>query len=139
MARKLQFSGRKASVGVRGYFFGPRFLAYVVISNTRSNQVCSLIDLSGRVVRVFYSGCVGMKGPRQKRSFLAAEKIGVSLGEYAAGLNIKSVLLILKIPVSGQVFGVVRGLDFCGLHVWGVKDSYCSPHNGMREKKARRV
>jgi len=69
---------------------------------------------------------------------LTSERIGVRLGDYALALNIKSVLIILKIPVSAQVY-VVRGLIFTGLRLWGVKDGCCMPHNGVRRKKMRRV
>ena len=128
-----------AKGAVKRHVFGPRSMAYVVIAKTRSNHLFTLTDLYGKIVQVFYSGRADITGPRRKRSVMAAEQLGVVLGEYAVGLSVKTLLIILKVPVSAHIYAVVRGLTSCGLHLWGFKDSCSVSHNGMRRKKERRV
>lgn len=144
MAKQAKFSAKRELI-LRGvvpryiFSFGPRMTAYVVISKTRSNHLFTLTDLYGKVVHVLYSGQVGLTGPRKKRSFLAAERLGAKLGEYASDLNVKTVLIVLKVPISAHTFGVARGLVSSGVKLWGLKDSSCVPHNGTRRKKMRRA
>lgn len=134
--RKKKFGGRW---GVKRYIFGLRSMAYVIISKTQSNLLFTLTDLHGNIICVVSSGCVGMRSPRRKRSFWAADKIGRRLGMYALDFNIRMVLIVLKVPVSGHVDAVSRGLVSCGLRLLSLKDHCCLAHNGCRRKKIRRV
>lgn len=107
------------------------------IQATYNNTKILLTDKKGGAIMASSSGSLGFKGAKKGTPFAAA-KVGELLGEKASMIGVKDVAVIIKGVGSGRE-SALRGFVSKGIQVSSIKDTTPVPHNGVRQKKARRV
>ena len=83
------------------------------------------------------AGALGFKGAKKGTPFAAA-KVGELLGEKASMIGVKNADVVIK-GVGGGRESALRGFTAKGIQIASIKDMTPIPHNGPRQKKARRV
>ena len=107
------------------------------IKSTFNNTIVSITDPQGNVIAWASSGHVGFKGSRKSTPFaagLAAEAAARKAQEH----GMRKVDVFVKGPGSGRETAI-RSLQAAGLEILGVKDVTPQAHNGVRQRKRRRV
>jgi len=107
------------------------------IKSTFNNTIVSITDPTGAVIAWASAGHVGFKGSRKSTPF-AAQMAAESAARKAAEHGMKKVDVFVKGPGSGRETAI-RSLQAAGLEVMGVKDVSPQAHNGVRQRKRRRV
>lgn len=107
------------------------------IQATYNNTKILLTDKNGGAIISSSSGSLGFKGAKKGTPFAAA-KVGELLGEKASMIGVKDVAVVIKGVGSGRE-SALRGFVSKGIQVSSIKDTTPVPHNGPRQKKARRV
>lgn len=107
------------------------------IQATYNNTKILLTDKKGGAIISSSSGSLGFKGAKKGTPFAAA-KVGELLGEKASMIGVKDVAVVIKGVGSGRE-SALRGFVSKGIQVSSIKDTTPVPHNGPRQKKARRV
>ena len=109
----------------------------VHIQSTFNNTIVSITDPKGEVISWASAGTVGFKGTKKGTPFaaqMAAEKAARASLEH----GLKRVDVFVKGPGSGRETAI-RSLQAAGLEILGVKDVTPQAHNGVRQRKRRRV
>jgi len=107
------------------------------IKSTFNNTIISITDPSGAVIASASSGQVGFKGSRKSTPF-AAQVTADSAARKGMEHGLQKVEVFVKGPGSGRETAI-RSLQAAGLEILGVKDVSPQAHNGVRQKKRRRV
>ena len=107
------------------------------IKSTFNNTIVSITDPSGAVISWASSGGVGFKGSRKSTPY-AAGMAAESAARQAQEHGVKKVDVFVKGPGSGRETAI-RSLQAAGLEILGVKDVTPQAHNGVRQRKRRRV
>jgi small subunit ribosomal protein S11 len=107
------------------------------IKSTFNNTIVSITDPTGAVIAWASAGHVGFKGSRKSTPF-AAQMAAESAARKAAEHGMKKVDVFVKGPGSGRETAI-RSLQAAGLEILGVKDVTPQAHNGVRQRKRRRV
>ena len=107
------------------------------ISATFNNTIVSITDVSGNVVAWSSAGTCGFKGSRKSTPF-AAQVTADSCARKGMEHGLQKVEVFVRGPGSGRETAV-RALQAAGLEITGVKDVSPQAHNGVRQKKRRRV
>ena len=107
------------------------------IKSTFNNTIVTITDPSGAVVAWASAGTVGFKGSRKSTPF-AAQMAAEAAGRRAQEHGMKKIDVFVKGPGSGRETAI-RSLQAAGLEILGVKDVSPQAHNGVRQKKRRRV
>ena len=109
----------------------------VHIKSTFNNTMITITDMNGNVVSWASPGTMGFKGSRKSTPF-AAQQAAQRCANEVMEMGMKRVEAWIKGPGAGRE-AVIRSLKSAGLEVTGVKDVTPVPHNGVRQKKRRRV
>jgi small subunit ribosomal protein S11 len=107
------------------------------IKSTFNNTIVSITDPSGAVIAWASAGQVGFKGSRKSTPF-AAQLAAEAAARRAQEHGMRKVDVFVKGPGSGRETAI-RSLQAAGLEVMGVKDVTPQAHNGVRQRKRRRV
>ena len=123
-----QVSSKKARMIERGRIY---------INASYNNTVLSATDLQGNVIAWASAGSLGFSGPKKSTPF-AASKVAEAIAEKVQKTGPVSVDVFVKGVGSGRD-SAVRSLANKGFNIQRIKDITPIPHNGPRQKKARRV
>ena len=107
------------------------------IKSTFNNTIVSITDPSGNVISWASAGHVGFKGSRKSTPF-AAQVTADNAARKGMEHGLQKVEVFVKGPGSGRETAI-RSLQAAGLEILGVKDVSPQAHNGVRQKKRRRV
>ena len=107
------------------------------VQATYNNTKLLLTDRKGGAVMWSSAGALGFKGAKKGTPFAAA-KVGELLGEKASMIGVKNADVVIK-GVGGGRESALRGFTAKGIQIASIKDMTPIPHNGPRQKKARRV
>lgn len=107
------------------------------VQATYNNTKLIFTDKKGGAIMWSSSGALGFKGAKKGTPFAAA-KVGELLGEKAGLIGVKNIDVVIK-GVGGGRESALRGFTSKGIQVSSIKDTTPVPHNGPRQKKARRV
>ena len=109
----------------------------VHIKSSFNNTMITITDMNGNVVSWASPGTMGFKGSRKSTPF-AAQQAAQRCAHEVLEMGMKRVEAWIKGPGAGRE-AAIRSLRSAGLEVTGVKDVTPVPHNGVRQKKRRRV
>ena len=107
------------------------------IKSTFNNTIVSITDPTGAVIAWASAGHVGFKGSRKSTPF-AAQVTADAAARKGMEHGLQKVEVFVKGPGSGRETAI-RSLQAAGLEILGVKDVSPQAHNGVRQKKRRRV
>jgi small subunit ribosomal protein S11 len=107
------------------------------IKSTFNNTIVSITDPSGNVIAWKSAGTVGFKGSRKSTPF-AAQLAAEACAKIAQEHGVRKVAVFVKGPGSGRETAV-RTLQATGLEIASIQDCTPIPHNGVRQRKRRRV
>ena len=107
------------------------------IKSTFNNTIVSITDPTGAVISWASAGQVGFKGSRKSTPF-AAQVTADSAARKGMEHGLERVEVHAKGAGSGRDTAI-RSLQAAGLEILGVKDVTPQAHNGVRQRKRRRV
>ncbi|MDR0459230.1 MAG: 30S ribosomal protein S11 [Coriobacteriales bacterium] len=107
------------------------------IKSTFNNTIISLTDPSGNVITWQSAGTVGFKGSRKSTPY-AAQMAAEAAAKIAMEHGLRRVSVFIKGPGSGRDTAF-RALQAAGLEIASIQDCTPIPHNGVRQRKRRRV
>jgi len=107
------------------------------IKSTFNNTIVTITDQQGNTLSWASAGNVGFKGSRKSTPF-AAQVTADSAARKGMEHGLQKVEVFVKGPGSGRETAI-RSLQAAGLEILGVKDVSPQAHNGVRQKKRRRV
>ena len=107
------------------------------IKTSFNNTIVTLTDTEGNVIVWESAGSAGFKGSRKSTPF-AAQVTADSCARKGMEHGLQKVEVFVKGPGSGRETAI-RSLQAAGLEILGVKDVTPQAHNGVRQKKRRRV
>ena len=107
------------------------------IKSTFNKTIVYITDPGGAVIAWASAGQVGFKGSRKSTPF-AAQMAAESAARKAQEHGMRKVDVFVKGPGSGRETAI-RSLQAAGLEILGVRDVTPQAHNGVRQKKRRRV
>lgn len=124
----------------KNYYFGINKRAVLTFRKGDSNYFFTLLDLRGKVVCCKTSGSSNLlRNKRKKISFQSVETI-INLFEPIFNFyNINKLYIEFKNLPSALYYILVNNLELKGITILGVKMIFKSAHNGMRNRKVRRV
>ena len=109
----------------------------VHIQATFNNTIITITDLNGAVVSWGSAGVAGFKGSRKSTPYAAALSAD-GAARRAMEHGMRQVEVYVKGPGAGRE-QAIRSLQAAGLEILGVKDVTPQAHNGVRQRKRRRV
>lgn len=107
------------------------------VEATYNNTKVLLADKGGNAVAWSSSGSLGFSGAKKGTPFAAA-KVGEIVGDKANIIGIKEVDVVIRGVGSGRE-SALRAFAGKGIDITRIADETPMPHNGPRERKARRV
>jgi small subunit ribosomal protein S11 len=107
------------------------------IKTSFNNTIVTLTDKDGAVIVWESAGSAGFKGSRKSTPF-AAQVTADACARKGMEHGLQKVEVFVKGPGSGRETAI-RSLQAAGLEILGVKDVTPQAHNGVRQKKRRRV
>src|SRR4029077_7626717 len=102
-----------------------------------TTTLVALTDKEGNVIVWKSAGAVGFKGSRKSTPF-AAQVTADAAAREGMEHGLQKVEVFVRGPRSGRE-PAIRSLQAAGLEVMGVKDVTPQAHNGVRQRKRRRV
>ena len=107
------------------------------IKTSFNNTIVTITDPEGNVIVWESAGSAGFKGSRKSTPF-AAPVTADNAARKGMEHGLQKVEVFVKGPGSGRETAI-RSLQAAGLEILGVKDVTPQAHNGVRQKKRRRV
>ena len=107
------------------------------VKSTFNNTIITITDREGAVVSWCSPGKIGYKGSRKSTPF-AAQQAAQTVAREVLAMGMKKVEAWIKGPGPGRE-AAIRSLRAAGLEVSGIKDCTPIPHNGVRQRKRRRM
>lgn len=107
------------------------------VNSTFNNTMVTITDAQGNTVSWSTSGAVGFKGSRKSTPF-AAQVAAESAGRKAQEHGMRELEVNVKGPGSGRE-SALRALQAIGFVIRSIKDVTPLPHNGVKQRKRRRV
>ena len=111
--------------------------AMLSIEATFNNTKAIVSDTKGNTLFWSSSGSLGFKGAKKGTPF-AASKVGEILAEKATTAGIKEAHVVVKGVGSGRE-PLIRSFVATGIELLSIRDRTPVPHNGVKQKKPRRV
>jgi small subunit ribosomal protein S11 len=108
------------------------------IKTSFNNTIVALTDKEGNVITWKSAGAVGFKGSRKSTPFAAQVTADACARDAIDNHGLQKVEVFVKGPGSGRETAI-RSLQAAGLEILGVKDVTPQAHNGVRQRKRRRV
>ena len=102
-----------------------------------NNTIITITDRQGNTLSWATSGGCGFRGSRKSTPF-AAQVTADACARKGMEHGLQKVEVFVKGPGSGRETAI-RSLQAAGLEILGVKDVTPQAHNGVRQKKRRRV
>ncbi|HRC26599.1 MAG TPA: 30S ribosomal protein S11 [Alphaproteobacteria bacterium] len=107
------------------------------VNSTFNNTIITITDSQGNTVSWSTSGAVGFKGSRKSTPF-AAQVAAEAAGRKAQEHGMRELEVNVKGPGSGRE-SALRALQAIGFAIRSIKDVTPLPHNGVKQRKRRRV
>ena len=107
------------------------------IKTSFNNTIVTLTDTEGNVIAWESAGGAGFKGSRKSTPF-AAQVTADAAAKKGMEQGLQKVEVFVKGPGSGRETAI-RSLQAAGLEVTGIRDVTPQAHNGVRQRKRRRV
>jgi small subunit ribosomal protein S11 len=107
------------------------------IKSTFNNTIITITDPQGNTIVWQSAGTVGFKGSRKSTPF-AAQLAAEQCAKIASEHGVRKVSVFVKGPGSGRETAI-RTLQANGLEIASIQDCTPMPHNGVRQRKRRRV
>lgn len=107
------------------------------IKSTFNNTIITITDPQGNTIAWQSAGTVGFKGSRKSTPF-AAQVAAEQCAKIANEHGVRKVSVFVKGPGSGRETAI-RTLQANGLEIASIQDCTPVPHNGVRQRKRRRV
>ena len=107
------------------------------IKSTFNNTIITITDPQGNTIVWQSAGTVGFKGSRKSTPF-AAQMAAEQCAKIASEHGVRKVSVFVKGPGSGRETAI-RTLQANGLEIASIQDCTPIPHNGVRQRKRRRV
>ena len=107
------------------------------IKTSFNNTIVTITDLDGNTLSWASAGNVGFKGSRKSTPF-AAQVTADAPAREGSEHGLQKDEVFVKGPGWGRETAI-RSLQAAGLEILGVKDVTPQAHNGVRQKKRRRV
>jgi small subunit ribosomal protein S11 len=107
------------------------------IKSTFNNTIITITDATGNCRAWQSAGTVGFKGSRKSTPF-AAQMAAEACAKIAQEHGLRRVAVFVKGPGSGRETAI-RTLQSTGLEISSIQDCTPIPHNGVRQRKRRRV
>ena len=107
------------------------------IKSTFNNTIISIADPAGNVITWQSAGTAGFKGSRKSTPY-AAQIAAEAAAKIAMEHGLRRVAVYIKGPGSGRDTAF-RALQAAGLEIASIQDCTPIPHNGVRQRKRRRV
>src|SRR6201999_4646630 len=107
------------------------------VKTSFNNTIVTITDPEGNVIVWESAGSAGFKGSRKSTPF-AAQVTADAAARKGMEHGLERVEVFVKGPGSGRETAI-RSLQAAGLEILGVKDVSPQAHNGVRQKKRRRV
>ena len=107
------------------------------IKSTFNNTIVTITDPQGNTIAWQSAGTVGFKGSRKSTPF-AAQLAAEQCARIASEHGVRKVSVFVKGPGSGRETAI-RTLQANGLEIASIQDCTPMPHNGVRQRKRRRV
>ena len=111
--------------------------ARVYVKASYNNTVITVTDMEGNVVAWSSAGTQGFNGPKKATPF-ASSKVIATLSEKLKPMKTKELEVYVR-GIGGGRDSAMRSLIAQGFDITLFKDVTPMPHNGPRQKKARRV
>ena len=108
------------------------------IKTSFNNTIVALTDKDGNVIAWESAGSAGFKGSRKSTPFAAQVTADACARDAIDNHGMQKVEVFVKGPGSGRETAI-RSLQAAGLEILGVRDVTPQAHNGVRQKKRRRV
>ena len=102
-----------------------------------NNTIITITDRQGNALSWATTGSAGFKGSRKSTPF-AAQVTADNAARKGMEHGLQKVEVFVKGPGSGRETAI-RSLQAAGLEILGVKDVTPQAHNGVRQRKRRRV
>ena len=102
-----------------------------------NNTIVTITDRQGNALSWATLGGAGFRGSRKSTPF-AAQVTADNAARKGMEHGLQKVEVFVKGPGSGRETAI-RSLQAAGLEILGVKDVSPQAHNGVRQKKRRRV
>jgi small subunit ribosomal protein S11 len=122
-------SGRKAKKNIA--------VGNAYVKTSFNNTFVTITDRQGNVVVWESAGTAGFKGSRKSTPF-AAQVTADACARKGMEHGLQKIDVFVRGPGSGRETAV-RALQAAGLEVTSVKDITPQAHNGVRQRKRRRV
>ena len=107
------------------------------VNATFNNTMITITDAQGNAIAWSSSGTMGFKGSRKSTPF-AAQVTADACARKGMDHGLQKVEVFVKGPGSGRETAI-RSLQAAGLEILSVKDVTPQAHNGVRQRKRRRV
>ncbi|MDR3136647.1 MAG: 30S ribosomal protein S11 [Coriobacteriales bacterium] len=107
------------------------------IKSTFNNTIITITDTKGNTIAWRSAGTVGFKGSRKSTPF-AAQLAAEACAKIATEHGVRKVSVFVKGPGPGRETAI-RTLQQNGLEIASIQDRTPIPHNGVRQRKRRRV
>ena len=110
----------------------------VYVSASFNNTLVTITDNRGNTLVWGSSGSSGFKGTRKSTPFAATTAVESTVRSAMEKNGIEEVEVYLKGPGPGRD-SALRAIKSAGLKISMIADVTPMPHNGVRQKKKRRV
>jgi len=107
------------------------------IKTSFNNTIIALTDPDGNVIAWESAGGAGFKGSRKSTPF-AAQVTADAAARKGMEQGLQKVDVFVKGPGSGRETAI-RSLQAAGLETGAIRDVTPQAHNGVRQRKRRRV
>ncbi|XP_022328718.2 small ribosomal subunit protein uS11-like isoform X1 [Crassostrea virginica] len=132
---KLHFPSKETlEMSVDGVPFNQ--LPIVNIRSTKNNVMMTLCKPTGEILYGSTNGALGFKTARRKTT-LAAQTLGMHIGEKSRHLGLKNVRVCLK-GISSKRNSALLGLQTTGVRIVSISDITKVPYNGCRPRRKPR-
>jgi small subunit ribosomal protein S11 len=110
----------------------------VYIKSTFNNTLITVSDLEGHVISTGSSGREGFRGSKKSTSFAASRATNAAITKAVSAAGLQKAHIFVQGVGTGRE-SAIRSVAQGGLDIVSIKDVTPIPHNGPRQRKARRV
>ena len=107
------------------------------ISVSYNNTLVSITDMKGETLAWSSAGSLGFKGTKKSTPY-AANLVAKDCAEKVKKYNLMNIKMVVKGIGPGRE-AAMRGFAASGLNIVSILDATPIAHNGVRQKKPRRV
>lgn len=110
----------------------------IYISASFNNTLITITDEEGGVISWGSAGASGFKGTRKSTPYAATTAVEKVINEAKEKFDLKEVEIYVKGPGPGRD-AALRAIKAARIKISLIADITPIPHNGVRQKKKRRV